>query len=432
MIKGKAHQYTAALLFVVIMGGFGIMAVYYPVAYIWATYEDMYGEWTQTFLFASAFGFSLLLAFSGGRQRLFFGLLALATFYVVMEEISWGQRIFGFDSPEFFKRHNLQDEANIHNLLVGPVSTTTKRFIEYGLASALVLYGFIYPVLLRLRWKHAVRIQSLGLVSPPLYLWPFFMAGAFFELGLVGFNEAEVAEVLIAFALAVMGAHYWLVYRSENKGSVTSNTSWRMAFLMVAVLCSATALAVVTTEAMLSDPVKKAKIDSRILNGYEKFAHRYERYDRWQAALDLYLVVHKKEPDRTSIMRNIANCYKELGNNTLFLGYNQKAIDTALKIYAVKPHKVSTNLSLARSYRQRGNEARAQQHLRRAHDTAIARVKDQPESALAAYWLAKTYREMRNYSKALAEYRRAHELKPGSAKYMKAYYKMRASVGLAE
>ncbi len=434
MTKSNVHQYIAALLFVLIAGGYGVMAFNYPVAYIWATYEDMYGEWAQTFLFSIALVFSLLLVFSTHRRRLFFALLAAVLFYVVMEEISWGQRILGFETPEFFKRHNLQDEANIHNLLVGPISTTTKHVIEYLLAGALVLYGFIYPLLLRIGWQLATRIESLGLIAPPLYLWPYFTAGAFLELGLLNFNEAEIAEVLIAFSLAAMCAHYWVLHRNREKEAVprSKTLSWHIGLLMIGIFSTATVSAVITTQAMLSNPEKEARINSRLLNGYEKFARRYELYQRWETAVALYLVVHRKEPSRTSIMRKIANGYKELGNNTLFLQYNQMALDTALKIYAKKPNKVSTNLSLARSYRQRGNEVRAQQHLRRALDTARTRVKDRPENAHAAYWLAKTYRDMRQYRKALVEYKRAYELDPGTAKYMKAYIKMRTRVGMVD
>ena len=44
------------------------------------------------------------------------GALALAFFLFAMEEISWGQRIVGFDSPEALIGVNQQGEATIHNL----------------------------------------------------------------------------------------------------------------------------------------------------------------------------------------------------------------------------------------------------------------------------------------------------------------------------
>ncbi|MEM6498571.1 MAG: hypothetical protein AAF709_17830, partial [Pseudomonadota bacterium] len=43
---------------------------------------------------------------------------ALLFFFAAGEEISWGQRIFGWESSEFFVERNYQAETNIHNLIV--------------------------------------------------------------------------------------------------------------------------------------------------------------------------------------------------------------------------------------------------------------------------------------------------------------------------
>jgi len=40
----------------------------------------------------------------------------LALVYFLGEEISWGQHIFKWTSPEFFKNANIQGETNIHNI----------------------------------------------------------------------------------------------------------------------------------------------------------------------------------------------------------------------------------------------------------------------------------------------------------------------------
>jgi len=40
----------------------------------------------------------------------------LALVYFLGEEISWGQHIFKWTSPEFFKNTNIQGETNIHNI----------------------------------------------------------------------------------------------------------------------------------------------------------------------------------------------------------------------------------------------------------------------------------------------------------------------------
>lgn len=424
-MQERAQQITAFVVFAIIIAGYAVMAVYYPAAYIWATYEDLYGEWTQTYLFLAGFLIALRLAFTSFPYRWFFALLALALCYVVLEEISWGQRLIGFETPEFFRRHNLQREANLHNLVVGPVSTLTKDLIEYTLAAALCGYGLLYPWMLRLGWSPARRLDAWGCAAPPLYLAPFFVTAAVLELGWLSFNEAEIAEVLVGFALAAMGLHYWALVRRQARPSANHLQS---ALPQLGLFVGAILLAVVTTQTIYANPQRKAAIDARLLNGYEKFARRYDRYGRWQTAVDLYQVVHRHEPQRTSILRKLAKGYRKLGDEERFWFYNQQALDVTLKVYALKPSKISTNLSLVRSYRQRGDEARAQQHLRSAHATAQERVQRRPQGAKEAYWLAKTYREMGDYRRSLEEFRRAFELKPGSVKYRKAYYRMRAKV----
>lgn len=52
------------------------------------------------------------------RPRWFLVLLAIALFVMFGEEISWGQRVFGFATPEWFEQSNIQAEFNLHNLRV--------------------------------------------------------------------------------------------------------------------------------------------------------------------------------------------------------------------------------------------------------------------------------------------------------------------------
>lgn len=49
------------------------------------------------------------------RRMVFLG-FAIMFFLAGGEEISWGQRIFGFDAPNLVKEHNIQKEFTMHNL----------------------------------------------------------------------------------------------------------------------------------------------------------------------------------------------------------------------------------------------------------------------------------------------------------------------------
>lgn len=54
--------------------------------------------------------------------------LAFLFFFAAGDEISWGQRIFGIESGEFFLAHNKQSETNIHNLVVNGKSVNVIIF----------------------------------------------------------------------------------------------------------------------------------------------------------------------------------------------------------------------------------------------------------------------------------------------------------------
>ncbi len=109
----KPHIIASSFFFLLIVCSYFIMALYVPIAYILATYEDFFGEWAQVFLFLTVFIMSFRLTFVNSKFRFYFTILTLASFYTVMEEISWGQRIFDITSPDFFKKHNLQTETNL-------------------------------------------------------------------------------------------------------------------------------------------------------------------------------------------------------------------------------------------------------------------------------------------------------------------------------
>jgi tetratricopeptide (TPR) repeat protein len=399
--------------------------MYYPLAYIWATYEDLIGEWLQFYRFVAAFIFSIRLAFSGSRYRVFFALLAASCFYVFMEEISWGQRILGFASPEFFQRHNLQRQVNLHNFLVGPFHTLTKTVIETMLATALVVYGLVYPLAVRFGWALAGMLQRLRIPAPPLYLWPYFVIAALLEVGLFRFNEAEIAEVLIGLALSIMALHYYVEQWPQSDGDHGAKARRRTLMVLV-VVGSTLTLATGTTYGLYAVPHVAAKTEKRIMNGIAKFAGRYMRYEHYEMAAQLYQRLHAEQPTKTAIVRKLARAYRKMGDEGRFREYIDKALALDLDAYRRRPERVSVNLSLVRTYRETGQQGKAAAHLQQALHAARQRVRRRPTSASAAYWLGQTYVLLEDYPSALEQFERAFALKPTSKKYRKALLKARS------
>ena len=105
--------------------------------------------------------------FSTFSRRIFFLLLGLLFFVLLGEEISWGQRILGFETPEGIEERNIQDEFNFHNLdlfhLRGDDKVrktgikawfTAKKIFVY----VFLMYLFITPLLV----KYVEPIKNLA------------------------------------------------------------------------------------------------------------------------------------------------------------------------------------------------------------------------------------------------------------------------------
>jgi len=122
--------------------------------HIWIR-EDGLAEWLTfvELLIMSVYSFMSSYLFSHSKNEaaarrvwLFFGFLFL---FGAMEEISWGQRILGIESPGWFLKHNRQGETNIHNLVIYGVNINRLVFGKI-LTMILGIYGFAIPLGYRL------------------------------------------------------------------------------------------------------------------------------------------------------------------------------------------------------------------------------------------------------------------------------------------
>lgn len=425
-MKQKIHVLTAAAIFFLTVALYVVLAIAFPKAYIMATYEDCFGEWAQVFFFFVAMVLSVHLALSKSPYRLFFGVLALACFYVVGEEISWGQRLFDIQASGFFARNNLQQETNLHNFLTGPVNTALKRLIEGALFCAMVGYGLLYPLCVeRGRWGVCQWLDEKGLPAPPLYLWPFFVTSGLLELRLFRFNEAELAEILIGQAMAFFALHYWI---NNGRKNPYPRSPRPLALGFCLAVLGVLAMAAISTKLVYDTPRLKEQLDSRMANGMEKFAERYIRFGRWQTAAALYQELHEAKPKNTELLRSLAVCYNELGRDVKYRHYLQQAIFIDMGRYGRNPMSVSVNLNLYQSFLVAGNASKARFHLEKAFESGRRKILLEPENASANYWLGKTYLASGDKSTAVPLLQKAVRLKPNSGQYRRLLQKVLAEM----
>jgi hypothetical protein len=91
--------------------------------------------------------------------RGFYGAFAILLFVVAMEEISWGQRLIGFETPAALRAINGQGETTLHN--IGMLQGRSEWIrLAFGL-TGLVAIGRSRP--------------GLSAIQVPSWLWPWFL-----------------------------------------------------------------------------------------------------------------------------------------------------------------------------------------------------------------------------------------------------------------
>ena len=166
-------------------------------------------------LFASIKLFFLFLKIYKKYSVFNFGLLSysLVLFFGFGEEISWGQRIFGIQSPSFFSENNFQGEINIHNMMVMGVDLNRWIF-TYVLVLIFTFYFLITPIMY---YKNKFPKTIVNRFS---FLIPNYLYSSIFLITtlIINLNLAEkVSEVWeCSFAVTI----FFICFNSlNNKGN---------------------------------------------------------------------------------------------------------------------------------------------------------------------------------------------------------------------
>lgn len=135
----------------------------------WLEGEDGLSEWwsVATYMFAAVAAGTVawyLKKTKHNKLRYFYMALAVGFFMAGMEEISWGQRIFGWGTPAALEEINFQDETTLHN--VNFANNVIFEILFWGSTLGLVS-GF---------WRLTANLRGLSdrmrLVLPTLTMAP--------------------------------------------------------------------------------------------------------------------------------------------------------------------------------------------------------------------------------------------------------------------
>ena len=174
--------------------------------------EDRSYEWIGFTGFFGAGVYSLLTLLyrkkmPGKKVALYF--LGLGFFYIICagEEVSWGQRVFGWETPESFAEANEQGETNLHNLEKLPVHP--KDVVSWFMK----LFGIGLPVIFYFVFKR--RDHLLRRCVAPLSMVPLFVFVEVFNLlekpiePLIGEKFGRAAKLLVHRQHEEIVEMYW-------------------------------------------------------------------------------------------------------------------------------------------------------------------------------------------------------------------------------
>lgn len=150
---------------------------------------------TALSFFLTAIIFLILFIRTRAWILLFF---VLAFVFGAGEEISWGQRLFGFETPESIQNVNAQREFNLHNLNVfnsvdeDGHKQGISRFLGFNFLFFMfcLAYGIALPIIMGIGFVKNI-VERIKLPVPPLILGVFFLINYLLFKGISVLNVVE-------------------------------------------------------------------------------------------------------------------------------------------------------------------------------------------------------------------------------------------------
>lgn len=187
-------------------------------AYVWLGTEDAFGE-NMTSVFYFLAGLMLIVAAvkslrqggGGVLKQTLPVLLGLFFIFVAGEEISWGQRILGFETPEAVMAENLQGETTLHNLK--PFHIDSALLNQHTALNFIALMlGVVFPLMAALLgwFRQLVARLNFPVLQTSVMVW--FVTGLAHGQVISKMNphwaNPEVKELIFSIGFFLFGLGY--------------------------------------------------------------------------------------------------------------------------------------------------------------------------------------------------------------------------------
>ncbi len=201
--------------------------------------EDGLFEYLSAVILFTTFILFLILFLA--KKKLFYLIFCFVFFFGFAEEISWGQRLVAFETPESLKKVNRQAEFTIHNIPlfegVTKEGVRTTGFLKlfsmhFAWKIFCLIYGALLPFILFFSKSLKKFFQRISFQVPPLILGSFFVLNLIFYFSLKYYlshhyadlsddrSLQEASEFLSSFIFFLISFYFVLM---EVKGEKSSS-----------------------------------------------------------------------------------------------------------------------------------------------------------------------------------------------------------------
>jgi hypothetical protein len=180
------------------------------------------------------------------KRNIFFLLLGLLFLFGFFEEISWGQRIFNIETPDYLKEVNDQEEINFHNLKIFSNGVDedvkpgeTRIWLNSNRIMTLFWFTFccFVPGLFLVSSKVKNFLKRINLPIVPIYFGALFIMNylltkvvIFFTpadaIMVIGHSITEIKEACVEFLFALSAL--WFYKNNEKTDNFTNISQARI------------------------------------------------------------------------------------------------------------------------------------------------------------------------------------------------------------
>jgi hypothetical protein len=146
---------------------------------------------------------------SWGKETLIIALFSIGCFFISLEEISYGQNIFNWQTPSLFIEYNLQQETNFHNskgLNIHLLFMSVGFYGGFAWVYKHISRGGLFTDLIIPDWYYALYF----FIPAAFYFYYEYIMAHFYIIG----NHQEVFELILSFGFFFVSvSNYHKVFR---------------------------------------------------------------------------------------------------------------------------------------------------------------------------------------------------------------------------